>query len=113
MRIEESPDGAGSYKVADLSVGGGSVRRSPLSPLAWTDSEAVDEGDEIGLLATAQRGEVVAGGESLSVVGEDRVLERVGAAVVEEGGPDAGAPERGRAHLIAQGAILRDPVIQG
>src|SRR5262245_1209223 len=74
--------------------------------------EAVDEVDEVGLLATAQSGEVVAGGESLSVVGEDRILERLGAAVVQEAGPDPGAPEGGRPHLLARGAVLRDPVVQ-
>ena len=63
-------------------------------------------------LACPQGGETVAGRQALAVVGEDRVTERLGAAIVEEARPDPGAPQRGRPHLLARGGRLRDPVVE-
>jgi hypothetical protein len=74
--------------------------------------QTVDKRQKVLFLAFVQDGEAIVGRQALAVVSQDRVSDRLGAAVVKEAGPDPGPPQRRRPHLLASGGGLRDPVVE-
>src|SRR5437867_3867601 len=84
------------------------VRRARARP----SSEGAEERHELRLVLGSERREPIARRTSLTVVREDRVLDRAGAPVVQEDRDEPQAPERVRAHLAAGGLSLLDAVAE-
>src|SRR5215470_6129772 len=75
-------------------------------------SERAKERQELHLLRGRERREPIACRAPLTVVREDRVLDRARAPVVQEGGQEPKAPERRGTHLATGRVSLLDAVAQ-
>src|SRR5262249_49100904 len=93
---------------------GGSCLRdgSSLSAAMHELSERAKERQEVHLLPGRERREPIACRAPLTVVREDRVLDRARAPVVQEGGQEPKAPERRGTHLATGRFSLLDAVAQ-
>src|SRR5262245_24347917 len=120
------------FFVAALGVNVSSIRLSPLGRSGRTRdesasclpdgsslsaamhelSERAKERQEVHLLPGRERREPIACRAPLTVVREDRVLDRARAPVVQEGGQEPKAPERRGTHLATGRFSLLDAVAQ-
>src|SRR5439155_2744592 len=87
-------------------------RRAPNSSRTDLRSESANERHELRLLLFRERHEAIACRAPLTVMREDRALDRRGPPVVQEGGEEPQAPEGGGPHLAAGGLSLLDAVAE-